>query len=83
MPVVVEFVGKSRREYTKRNGQPGVAHNVTVLTDEGQAGELFVSEPAYQSLNGVERGQRLALSSGVQVYQGKAELRVTGFQVVK
>jgi hypothetical protein len=75
----VEFVGKSERAYTNAHGQERMARNVSIITDGGEVGSLFVSEQAYKSLNGAKRGDRIVVHGQVTVYRGEAQLRVSGF----
>lgn len=70
-----EFLGRSRREYTKRNGDPGVAHNLSLMLDSGEVGQLFVSAEVYAQASKLERGDRLIVGIDANVYQGQVQLR--------
>lgn len=74
MMMKVEILGKTRREYSRKDGSPGVAHNLTILTTEG-AGSLFVSEQVW---NEVPEGYRGAaeLVFGGSVFRGDVRPRV-------
>jgi hypothetical protein len=83
MGLHVEFLGKSERAYTRRDGTSAMARNVSVLTDEGRAVELFCSDAAYASLNGVKRGDVLEVVPVIVSFQGRTDLRVGAFLPVK
>lgn len=76
----VEILGKTRREYTRRNGEPGVAHNLTILTNEG-AGSLFVSEQVWSEVPDGYRGPAEIGVTG-NVYRGEVTLRVGGVRLL-
>jgi hypothetical protein len=82
MGLHVEFLGKSERSYTGRDGSPRVARNVSVLTEEGRAVELFCSDAAYASLNGAKRGDLLEVVPVIVSFQGRTDLRVGAFRPV-
>ena len=81
--VEVIYWGRSRREYRKRDGGAGEAHNVTVLQQDGTAGELFVPKALYDQLDGLKQGDRVQLVPELGIFKGEAKLRVGAIRPVK
>lgn len=80
MMMKVEILGKTRREYVRKNGSPGVAHNLTILTTEG-AGSLFVSEQVWNDVPEGYRGPAEIVVTG-NVYRGEVTLRAGGVRLL-
>jgi hypothetical protein len=80
--VKAEFLSKKAREYTDSQGRKRVAYTVNVVTEEGEAGGLLVSEETYAALS-AKRGDVVVIRPALRVWQGRAELRIASVEVAK
>jgi hypothetical protein len=76
--MVAEYRGRTRREYTKRNGEPGVAHHVVLELPTGEAGNLYVGPDVYAAAAKLEKGDAVQLEVEASVYRGEISLRAVG-----
>jgi hypothetical protein len=76
--MVAEYRGRTRREYIKRNGEPGVAHHLVLELPTGESGALFVGQEVYEAAHALEKGDEVALEVDANVYRGEISLRVVG-----
>jgi hypothetical protein len=71
----VEILGKSRREYRRADGSRGVAHNLSVLLETGEVGQLWISEEVFAAVPTDYRGPA-ELVFGSSVFRGDVRPRV-------
>lgn len=78
--MVVEFRGRTRREYTKRNGDAAVAHNLVVELPSGEAGTVFVAKEVYDRAAAFDKGDAVSLVIEGRPFRGEVQLRVVGVE---
>lgn len=78
----VEYRGRTRREYVKRNGEPGMAHHLVIELESGESGALFVGPEVFAQAEALEKGDAIKLEVGPSVYRGEVSLRVVGVEAL-
>lgn len=77
----VEILGKSRREYARSDGSRGVAHNLALLLETGETGQLYVSEEVFAAIPAGYRGAA-ELVFGASVFRGDVRPRVIAVRLL-
>lgn len=77
----VTFWGREHRKWQSDTG-PRDFYSVTVLTEDGGAGQLRVNEELFNATGSLQRGESVALRFGLQAFRGNMEPRVVGIERV-
>lgn len=75
----VTFWGREHRKWNSDTG-PRDFYSVTVLTEDGGAGQLRVNEELFNATGSLQRGEAVALRFALQPYKGNMEPRVVGIE---
>lgn len=76
------YIGKHYNDGLNKKEQKTRFFNVELKGDEGRSGEHRVSEEVYESLNGLEFGDRVEVHTSMDSFNGRGYFRIKAIKPV-